>query len=42
MPSAPSAVSPRAHSRRICSPTAPRIWRSKKFIKLMAKRTVSA
>ena len=26
------------HSRRSGSPTAPRIWRSKKFIALMAKR----
>src|SRR5206468_8813668 len=42
VPNNPSAVSLRAHSRRMPSPTPPMIWRSKKFIKLMAKRTMSA
>ena len=37
-----SAVSLSAHSRRMPSPTPPRSWRSKKFIRLIAKSTTSA
>ncbi len=42
VPSRPSAVSLSAHSRLMPSPTPPRIWRSKKFIRLIAKRTINA
>ena len=42
VPSSPSAVSLSAHSRRMPSPTPPSNWRSKKFIRLIAKSTASA
>src|SRR5262245_54179136 len=42
VPSRPSAVSLSPHSRRIPSATPPMIWRSKKFIRLIAKSTARA
>ena len=42
VPSSPSAVSLSAHSRRMPSPTPPRSWRSKKFIRLIANSTTRA